>query len=327
MTYAIRLHEHGGPEVLKWERVEVSRPRRGELRVRQMAAGVNFMDISQRTGRSPIPIELPGGLGNEAAGFVEAVGEGVSDVAAGDRIAYAGGGAGAYAQMRLIPARLAIKLPNEVTFEQAAGMMLKGMTAQVLLKQIYRAKAGDTVLFHAASSGVGLIACQWLKHLGVRVIGTVSSDEKASAALAHGCEHVIVYTRENIEMRVDQITGGAKVPVVFDSLGAATFVKSLNCIQPRGLAVLYGQASGPVGPIDLGVLQAKGSLFVTRPSLSAYTSDRASLLAVAHDLFEIVRSGAVRITLRGSYPLQDAALAHRDVEQRKAAGSTVLVAS
>ncbi|MBR1301118.1 quinone oxidoreductase [Bradyrhizobium sp. AUGA SZCCT0042] len=324
MAYAIRLYEHGGPEVLRWERVDVGLPRPGELLVRQMAAGVNFMDISQRKGRSPIPIELPGGLGNEAAGVVETVGDGVTDFAVGDRIAYAGGGAGAYAELRLVPARIAIKLPNDVGCRQAAAMMLKGMTAQVLVKQIAKSKAGDTVLFHAASSGVGVIACQWLKHLGVNVIGTVGSDEKASAALANGCDHVIVYTREDIEARVFEITKGAKVPVVFDSLGAATFSKSLTCIQPRGLAILYGQASGPVGPMDLGVLQANGSLFVTRPSLSAYTSNRADLLAAAHDLFEVVASGAVKVTISGAYRLQDVRHAHRDVEERRTIGSTVL---
>lgn len=325
MNGAIKLYEHGGPEVMRWERCECGPPGRGEVLVRHCAIGVNFMDISQRRGRSPMPIRLPGGLGNEAAGIIEAVGPGVTDLAVGDRIAYAGGGAGAYAERRVVPAHLAVRLPDEVAFEQAAAMMLKGMTAQVLVKRIHNTRAGDTVLFQAATSGVGLIACQWLKHLGARVIGTVSSTDKVSLAREHGCDHVIVYTQEDIESRVVEITGGAKVPVIFDSLGAATFLKSLDCIQPRGLAILYGQASGPVGPMDLSLLQSKGSLFVTRPSLSAYTADRASLLATAHDLFDVVRSGAVKITIRGSYPLREAAAAHHEIEQRKAAGSTVLL--
>jgi NADPH2:quinone reductase len=323
MTQAIRLYEYGGPEVLKWERIDVGRPGVGEVLVRQMAAGVNFMDVSQRKGRSPIPIQLPGGLGNEGAGLIEEIGDGVADLAIGDRIAYAGGGAGAYAETRVIPARIAVKLPQDIGFDQAAAMMLKGMTAQFLVKRIYRAKPGDTVLFHAATSGVGSIACQWLKHLGVSVIGTVSSDEKSRAALANGCDHVIVYTREDITARVDEITEGAKVPVVFDSLGAATFLKSLKCIQPRGVAVLYGQASGPVEPVDLGLLQAV-SLFVTRPTLTAYTRDRESLLATAHDLFELVRTGVLTVAIRAKYPLREAALAHRDIEGRKTSGLMVL---
>ncbi|MFK4539779.1 NADPH2:quinone reductase [Bradyrhizobium ottawaense] len=325
MAHAIKLYEHGGPEVMRWESCESGSPGPGEVLVRHVAVGVNFMDISQRRGRSPIPIQLPGGLGNEGAGIIEAVGPQVTDLALGDRIAYAGGGAGAYAERRVIPAHLALRLPDELAFEQAAAMMLKGMTAQVLVKRIHNTRAGDTVLFHAATSGVGLIACQWLRHLGARVIGTVSSTDKVPVAREHGCDHIIVYTQEDLVSRVMEITGGAKVPVIFDSLGAATFLKSLDCIQPRGLAILYGQASGPVGPMDLGLLQCKGSLFVTRPSLSAYTSDRASLLATAHDLFDVVRSGAVKITMRGRYPLREAAAAHREIEERKAAGSTVLL--
>jgi NADPH2:quinone reductase len=324
MTHAIRLQEYGGPEVLKWEQVTIGKPAAGEVRIRQTAVGVNFMDISQRRGRSPIRIELPGGLGNEAAGIVEEVGEGVTEIVVGDRVAYAGGGAGSYAEVRNVAARLAIKLPESVSDQQAAAMMLKGMTAQFLIKQISRAKPGEFVLFHAATSGVGFIACQWLKHLGIRVIGSVSSDEKAVAARAHGCEHVIIYTKEDIASRVNEITAGAKMPVVFDSVGADTFVKSLDCLQPCGTAILFGQASGPVGPFDLGLLQAKGSLFVTRPGLHAYTAPREKLLSTAQDLFDVVSSGAVKIEINQVYPLRDAVLAHQEIEGRKTTGSTVL---
>jgi NADPH2:quinone reductase len=249
MVHAIRLKEYGEPEVLSWQQVEIGKPAAGLVRLRQTAVGVNFMEVSQRRGRSPIPLTLPGGLGGEAAGVVEEVGEGVTDLAVGDRVAYAGGGAGAYAQARIVPAQILVRLPDGLSDQQGAAMMLKGMTAQFLVRQLSRVKAGDTVLYHAASSGVGFIACQWMKHLGVRVIGTVSSDEKAEAARAHGCAHVIVYTREDFVERVKDITGGAKVSVVFDSVGKDTFVKSLDCIEPCGLAVLYGQASGPVGPL------------------------------------------------------------------------------
>jgi NADPH2:quinone reductase len=325
MAHAIRLKEYGEPEVLSWQQVEVGKPAAGQVRIRQTAVGVNFMDVSQRRGRSPIPLALPGGLGGEAAGIIEELGEGVADLAVGDRVVYAGGGAGAYAQARIVPVQILVGLPDGLSDQQGAAMMLKGMTAQFLVRQISRVKAGDTVLFHAASSGVGFIACQWLKYLGVRVIGTVSSDEKAEAARAHGCDHVIVYTREDFVGRVKEITGGAKVSVVFDSVGKGTFVKSLDCLEPCGVAVLYGQASGPVGPFDLGLLANKGSLFVTRPTLTAYTSTRTKLLATAHDLFEVVESGAVRIEINQTYALQDAAQAHRAVEARQTTGSTVLV--
>ncbi|HEX9471969.1 MAG TPA: quinone oxidoreductase [Bradyrhizobium sp.] len=325
MVYAIRLKEYGEPDVLSWEEVEVGRPATGQARIRQTAVGVNFMEVSQRRGRSPIPLTLPGGLGGEAAGVIEEIGEGVADLAVGDRVAYAGGGAGAYAQTRIVPAQVLVKLPDGLSDRQGAAMMLKGMTAQFLVRQISRAKAGDTVLFHAASSGVGFIACQWLKHLGVRVIGTVSSDEKAEAARAHGCDHVVVYTREDFVARVKEITGGMKLSVVFDSVGKDTFVKSLDCLEPCGLAILYGQASGPVGPFDLGLLASKGSLFVTRPTLTAYANTRTKLLATAHDLFEVVKSGAVKIEINQTYPLKDAADAHRAIEARRTTGSTVLM--
>ncbi len=325
MVHAIRLKAYGEPDVLAWERVEVGKPAAGQVRIRQTAIGVNFMEVSQRRGRSPIPLTLPGGLGGEAAGVIEELGEGVADLAIGDRVAYAGGGAGAYAQARIVPAQILVRLPDDLSDQQGAGMMLKGMTAQVLVRQISRARAGDTVLFHAASSGVGLIACQWLKHLGVNVIGTVGSDAKVEAARAHGCDHVIVYTREDFVARVEEITGGAKVAVVFDSVGKDAFARSLDCIEPCGLAILYGQASGPVGPFDLGLLASKGSLFVTRPTLTAYTRTRAKLLATAHDLFDVVRSGAVKIEINQKYALKDAAQAHRAIEARQTTGSTVLV--
>jgi NADPH2:quinone reductase len=325
MVHAIRLKEYGGPEVLSWEQVEVGKPAAGQVRIRQTAVGVNFMDVSQRLGRSPIPLTLPGGLGGEAAGVIEELGQGVVDLAVGDRVAYAGGGAGAYAQERIVPAHILVKLPDGLSDQQGAAMMLKGMTAQFLVRQISRAKAGETVLFHAASSGVGFIACQWLKHLGVRVIGTVSSDDKAEAARTHGCDHVVVYTRDDFVARVEEITGRTKLPVVFDSVGKDTFVKSLDCIEPCGLAILYGQASGPVGPFDLGLLANKGSLFVTRPTLTAYTSTRTKLLAAAHDLFDVVKSGAVKIEINQTYPLKDAAQAHRAIEARQTTGSTVLI--
>jgi NADPH2:quinone reductase len=308
-----------------WQQVEVGKPAAGQVRIRQTAVGVNFMEVSQRPGRSPIPLALPGGLGGEAAGVVEEVSEGVSDLAVGDRVAYAGGGAGAYAEARIVPAQILVRLPDGLSDQQGAAMMLKGMTAQFLVRQLSRVEAGDIVLYHAASSGVGFIACQWLKHLGVRVIGTVSSEEKAEAARAHGCDHVVVYTREDFVARVQEITGGTKLSVVFDSVGKDTFVKSLDCLEPCGLAILYGQASGPVGPFDLGLLASKGSLFVTRPTLTAYTSTRTKLLDTAHDLFEVVKSGAVKIEINQTYALKDAADAHRAIEARRTTGSTVLV--
>jgi len=322
MTHAIRFYETGGPEVLVWEKVEVGPPGPGEARLRHTAIGLNYVDTYVRSGL--YPASLPSGLGTEAAGVVEAIGPGVSEVKVGDRVAYSGGPQGAYSEERVMPADRLVVLPEGISDQQAAAMMLKGMTAQYLIRQTYKVKEGDTILFHAAAGGVGLIACQWAKALGATVIGTVGSDEKAELAEAHGCDHPIIYTRENFVERVREITGGAMVPVVYDSVGKDTFMASLDCIKPRGLMVSFGQSSGAIGPIDLGILAQKGSLYVTRPTLRTYADKRADLLAMAEDLFKVVLSGAVRIEVNQTYPLQDAANAHKDLQARKTTGSTVL---
>ncbi len=322
MTNAIRIHETGGPEVLRWEAVEVGDPGPGEVRLKQSAVGLNFIDVYQRSGL--YPLELPAVIGLEGAGVVEAVGEGVTDLAPGDRVAYAGVPPGAYAQARLIPAHRLVGLPESISETQAAGMMLQGMTVHYLIRRTYRVQKGDTVLFHAAAGGVGLIACQWLKHLGATVIGTVGSDEKAALAKAHGCDHPINYRSENFVERVQEITGGAGVPVVYDSVGKDTFDGSLDCLSPMGMMVLFGAASGPPPPLNPGILAQKGSLFLTRPSLMTYTAKRADLLASAQALFEVVGAGAVKIEIKQTYQLKDAAQAHRDLESRKTVGSTVL---
>jgi NADPH2:quinone reductase len=321
MTNAIRFHQAGGPEVLSWEEVQVGRPGPGQARIRHTAIGLNYVDTYVRSGLYPAP--LPAGLGTEGAGVVEEVGEGVSDVQPGDRVAYAGGPLGAYSEERLIPADRLVKLPAGVSDQQGAAMMLKGLTAQYLLRRTYRVKAGDTILFHAAAGGVGLIACQWAKSLGATVIGTVGSDEKAELARAHGCDHPIVYTREDFVQRVSEITQGRKVPVVYDSVGKDTFMKSLDCIMPLGLLASFGQASGSVGPFDAGILAAKGSLFLTRPTLNTYAAKREDLVMMAKDLFDVVTSGKVKIEINQTYPLRDAAQAHRDLQGRKTTGSTV----
>ena len=321
MTHAIRIHQHGGPEVLKWEAVEVAAPGVGEVRLRQTAVGLNYIDVYQRTGFYPTP--TPFVLGLEAAGVVEAVGADVTQLKVGDRVAYATGPIGAYAQARTMPADRLVKVPDGISDHQAAAMMLQGMTAQYLLQGTYKVQRGDTILIHAAAGGVGLILCQWAKHLGATVIGTVSSDAKAILAQSHGCDHPIVYTREDFHARVMEITHGAKVPVVYDSVGRDTFNKSLDCLAPLGVLALFGQASGPVPPFDLGVLAQKGSLFVTRPTLFTYTAKRADLEASANALFAVVQSGAVKIEVNQSYPLSEAATAHRDLEARKTTGSTV----
>jgi NADPH2:quinone reductase len=322
MTNAIRFHQTGGPEVLSWEEVQVGRPGPGQARIRHTAIGLNYVDTYVRSGLYPAP--LPAGLGTEGAGVVEEVGEGVSDVQPGDRVAYAGGPLGAYSEERVIPADRLVKLPAGVSDQQGAAMMLKGLTAQYLLRRTYRVKAGDTIVFHAAAGGVGLIACQWAKSLGATVIGTVGSDEKAELARAHGCDHPIVYTREDFVQRVNEITQGRKVPVVYDSVGKDTFMKSLDCIMPFGLLASFGQASGAVGPFDAGILAAKGSLFLTRPTLNTYAAKREDLVMMAKDLFDVVTSGKVRIEINQTYPLRDAAQAHRDLQSRKTTGSTVL---
>ena len=323
MTHAIRIHETGGPEVLRWEAVEVGTPGAGECRVRHTAVGLNYIDIYYRTGLYKTP--LPFTPGFEAAGVIEAVGAGVTDLAVGDRVAYANGPLGAYSEARLMPADRLVKIPAGISDQQAAAMMLQGMTAQYLLRRTYKVQKGDILLVHAAAGGVGLILCQWAKHLGATVIGTVSSDEKAALAKANGCDYPVVYTREDFQQRVMEITDGRKVPVVYDSVGVDTFAKSLDCLAPLGMMVLYGQASGPVPPFDLGTLAAKGSLFITRPTLFSYAASRSDLLATAQDLFDVVGSGVVKIAVNQTYALRDAADGQRDLTARKTTGSTVFI--
>jgi NADPH2:quinone reductase len=323
MTHAIRFHKTGGPEVLVWEEVKVGKPGAGEARIRHTAVGLNFVDIYNRAGVYPAP--LPSGLGSEGAGVVEEVGSGVTDLKPGDRVAYGSSPLGAYAEERLIPADRLIKLPDGIDDKTAAAMMLKGLTTQYLIRQTYRIKAGETILLHAAAGGVGLILGQWAKHLGVTVIGTVGSDEKAKLAQAHGCAHTINYAREDFVKRVDELTGGKKVPVVYDSVGKDTFMKSLDCLAPLGYLVLFGASSGNVDPLNLGLLAQKGSLYVTRPTLNTYGAKRENLVAMAKELFEMVQSGAVKIEVHQTYPLKDAAKAHADLAGRKTTGSTVLV--
>jgi NADPH2:quinone reductase len=323
MAKAIRFHKTGGPEVLQLDDIEVADPADGQARVRNTAIGLNFIDTYHRSGLYPLP--LPSGIGLEAAGVVEAVGKGVTHVAPGDRVGYAGGPPGAYSQSRLIPADRLVKVPEGISDNEVAAMMLKGLTVWYLLRRTYRVEKGETVLFHAAAGGVGLIACQWLKALGVTVIGTVGSDDKARIAKAHGCDHTIVYTRENFVERVKEITGGRKVPVVYDSVGKDTFMGSLDCLQPRGLLCIFGNGSGPVSAFDLNLLAAKGSLYVTRPTLMVYTALRKDLETGAKELFDVVKSGKVKIEINQTYKLQDAAQAHRDLEARKTTGSTVLL--
>ncbi len=322
MPKAIRFHKTGGPEVLVWEDVEVGDPGPGQVRIRQHAVGLNFVDVYQRSGL--YPMQLPSGTGSEGAGVVEAVGAGVTELKAGDRVAYASAPLGAYSEVRLYPADRAVKIPDGISFETAAAMMLKGMTAQYLIKRTFKVQPGMTVLWHAAAGGVGLIASQWLKTLGVTVIGTVGSDQKAALAKAHGCEHTIVYTRENFVERVKEITGGKGVPVVYDSVGKLTFMGSLDCLQPIGMMVSFGNASGAVEPFPPTILAQKGSLYLTRPTLVNYTAKREDLVACANDLFDVVKSGKVKIEIAQRYALKDAAQAHRDLEGRKTTGSTVL---
>jgi NADPH2:quinone reductase len=324
MPHAIRFHKTGGPEVLQWEDVNVPAPGAGEVQIRHKAVGLNYIDTYHRTGL--YPMTLPSGIGLEAAGVVEAVGAGVSEFKPGDRVAYCNGPIGAYAEVKNHPADRLVKLPEGISFEQAASMMLQGLTVQYLLRRLHVVpKSGDTVLFHAAAGGVGLIACQWARALGINVIGTVSSEEKAKLAKDNGCAHTVIYTKEDFVARVAEITGGKKVPIVYDGVGKDTFMKSLDCLQGRGLMVSFGNASGPVGPTDLGILAAKGSLYVTRPTLMGYVAKREELVAAANDLFEQVLAGRIKVQPRQSYPLKEAAQAHRDLESRKTTGSTVLV--
>jgi NADPH:quinone reductase len=324
MSGVVRVHEVGGPEVLRFEEVEVGSPGPGQALLRQTAVGLNFIDVYYRTGLYPPP-QLPFVPGLEAAGVVEAVGDGVREPQVGQRVAYASPPIGAYAERRLMPADRLVALPDGISDEQAAAMMLKGMTAQYLLRRTYRVQSGQTILFHAAAGGVGLIACQWAKHMGARVIGTVGSEAKAELARAHGCAHVIRYDREDVVARVREITGGKGVPVVYDSVGQATFERSLDCLAPLGMLVSFGQSSGKIPPVDLGILSQKGSLYVTRPTLMTYTAERADLLVAANELFEVVQSGAVRIEINQRFPLRDAAEAHRALESRRTTGSTLLL--
>ncbi|MBW7862079.1 MAG: quinone oxidoreductase [Rhodocyclaceae bacterium] len=323
MAHAIRFETTGGPEVLQWQEVDPAQPGPGEVRVRHRAVGLNYIDTYHRSGLYPVP--LPSGLGVEGAGEVEAVGEGVTEWAVGDRVAYAGGPIGAYSEVRCLPADRLLRLPDAISFEQGAAMMLQGLTAQYLLRRTYRVQPGDTILIHAAAGGVGLIVCQWAKALGATVIGTVGSEDKAALARAHGCDHTILYRSENFTERVKAITGGAGVAVVYDSIGKDTFLASLDCLRPLGMMVLFGAASGPVPPFDIQVLAQKGSLFLTRPTLFTYTAKRADLVVMAEDLFEAVGSGKVRIEVNQRYALRDAAQAHRDLEARRTTGSTVLM--
>ena len=322
MTKAIRIHTNGGPEVMKWEDVPTPEPGPGEALVHHHAVGLNYIDVYFRTGLYKAP-SMPLIIGQEGAGTVTAVGAGVTLVQPGDRVAYAGP-MGGYATDRVLPADRLVKLPDAISFETGAAMMLQGMTAQYLVRRTYQVKAGDTIVVHAAAGGVGLILTQWAKHLGATVIGVVSSEAKAALARAHGAAHTVV-GYAGLVAEVKKITGGAMVPVVYDSVGKDTWTASLDCLAPLGLMVSYGNASGPVGPIDVGVLGAKGSLFLTRPTLPTYTAKRADLERVASDLFEVVSSGAVKIEVNQTFPLQDAAKAHIALEARQTTGSTVLI--
>ncbi len=324
MVKAIRIHKAGGPEAFVWEDIAVDKPGPGQVALTQTAIGLNYIDVYHRSGLYPLAA-FPAVIGMEGAGVVETVGPGVADLKPGDRVAYASVPLGAYAQARLMPADRLVKLPDSIEDRQAAAMMLQGMTVEYLLLRTYPVRRGETILVHAAAGGVGLILCQWAKHLGATVIGTVSSDEKAALARGHGCDHAIVYTRENFVQRVKEITDGQGLPVVYDSIGKDTFEGSLDCLRPRGLMVSFGNASGPVPPFNLAVLGQKGSLFLTRPSLVAYTAARADLQASANALFDVVSKGAVKIEVRQTYALKDAAQAHRDLEGRKTTGSTVLL--
>ncbi len=323
MVAAVRVHKVGGPEVLTYEQVEVGEPGPGQIRMKQRAIGINFIDVYFRIGLYPAP-SMPFVAGNEGAGDVTAVGAGVTDIKVGDRVAYVSG-LGAYAEERLLPADRAVKIPDGISYEQAAGMMLKGMTAQYLLRRTYKVEKGSTVLIHAAAGGVGLIACQWANHLGATVIGTAGSKEKAELARKHGAHHVILYRDEDFAARVKEITGGKLCDVVYDGVGKDVFPASLDCIRPLGMYVNFGNASGPVPPFPMLLLTQKGSLFATRPTLNTHTAKREDLLAIAGDLFSVVKSGAVKIPVNHTYKLKDAAQAHRDLEARKTTGSIILM--
>ncbi len=321
---AIRIHRHGGPEELRYEAVEVGEPGPGEARVRHTAIGLNFTDIHHRTGRYPLT-PLPHVIGMEAAGVVEAVGEGVSEVKPGDRVAYAADKPRAYAQGTVMPAWRLLKLPEAIDDETAAALMVKGLTAQYLLRAAYPIRAGETILIHAAAGGLGLIMCQWARHLGARVIGTTSTEAKAALARQNGCDHTILYTREDVTARVRELSGGAGLPVVYDGVGASTFEQSLRCLRRRGFVVSYGSASGVIPPFDLFRLNRMGSLYVTSAGLADYTHTRSELEERANDLFTVVQSGALHVEVRQRYPLAEAARAHRDLEARRTIGSSILL--
>jgi NADPH2:quinone reductase len=323
MTKAIRIRETGGPDVMEYVDVDLGQPGQGEALVRHMACGLNFIDVYFRTGLYPQP--LPGGLGMEGAGIVEAVGPGVQHVKPGDRVAYAGRPNGAYAQARIMPVDNLVRLPASIPFETAAAMMLQGLTVEYLFHRTFALRGGETILLHAAAGGVGLIACQWARALGVTVIGTVGSDEKAELAKANGCTHVINYNKQNFVTEVREITEGKGVPVVYDSIGKDTFTGSLDCLAPLGMMVSFGSASGPVPPFSLNELASRGSLFITRPTLMNYTAKRADLENMAGHLFSMVESGKIKIDIRQRYALDNAAQAHRDLEARKTTGSSILI--
>jgi NADPH2:quinone reductase len=322
MAKAVRYHTQGAPEVMKYEDVTVGEPGPGQVRIRHTAIGVNFVDVYQRSGL--YPVQLPGVAGNEGAGVVDAVGPGVKDLKKGDRVAYTGL-PGSYCELRVAPADRMVKIPKGISDEQAASMMLKGLTVHYLIHTSYKVKKGDTVLWHAAAGGVGLIAGQWLKKLGVNTIGTVGSDEKARLARAHGWKHVINYSSENFAERVKELTKGKKLPVVYDAVGKTTWDGSLDCLQPRGLMVSFGNASGAVPPVNIGILQTKGSLYLTRPTLATHIASRADLVKRANALFAVVKSKKVKIETTARYKLADAVQAHRDLEGRKTTGSVVLI--
>ena len=323
MSHAIRIHTPGGPEAMKWEEVAVGDPGQGEARIRHTAVGVNYIDTYHRSGLYKVP--LPSGLGSEGAGVVEAVGAGVDWVKPGDRVAYCGGPLGSYSEARVMPAERLVKLPDGISDRVAATLMLKGLTTQYLFRQIYKLKAGDTILFHAAAGGVGLIACQWARALGVTMIGTVSSDEKAALAKANGCTHTIVYTRENFVERVKALTGGKGVPVVYDGIGKDTFPASIDCLSQRGTWVCYGASSGAVPAFDIMLLAQKGSLYATRPTLATYAAKREDLVAMATELFGLVLAGKIVSEPRQQFALKDAASAHRTLQSRATTGATILV--
>ncbi|MDH5748020.1 MAG: quinone oxidoreductase [Rhodospirillales bacterium] len=323
MTKAFRFYETGGTEVLKWEDVEIDAPGKGEVLIRQAAVGLNYIDVYHRAGL--YPLQLPSGIGVEGAGVVEEVGRGVKEFKKGDRVAYMGGPLGAYSEERIMPANRLVKLPKEIDFETAAAIMLQGLTAHMLIRKVYKVNKGDTVLFHAAAGGVGLIACQWLKHLGVKVVGTVGSEEKAKLAKRHGCTWPVNYRKDDFLETVKKVTKGKGVPVVYDSVGKDTFMKSLDCLAPRGMLVVFGNASGPVDNFNLNLLTPRGSLYVTRPTIMNYTSDRDEMVKATRELFKVVKSGAVKVRIGQAYALKDAAQAHKDLEARKTTGSTVLL--